>query len=164
MTLPEEMKAMPTPRPFTIRVPDEVLADLRMRLERTRWPDENPGSGWNHGSELAYMKSLAAYWRERYDWRIHEARLNRLQHFVASIEAIDLHFIHEPGVGPHPLPLLLSHGWPGSIVEFDRLIPLLPDPGCFGGDQAGGFLVVAPSIPGYGFSFRPTLARTHYAC
>jgi len=154
---------MPTPQPFTIQVPDEVLADLRMRLERARWPDENPGTGWSYGSDLAYMQSLAAYWRERYDWRAHEARLNRFRHFVAPIEAIDLHFIHEPGVGPNPLPLLLSHGWPGSIVEFERLIPLLTDPGRFGGDPADAFTVVAPSLPGYGFSFRPNQPRLNIA-
>jgi pimeloyl-ACP methyl ester carboxylesterase len=145
---------MSTPRPFTIDVPDEALVDLRMRLERTRWPDENPGGGWQYGSDLQYMKTLAAYWREKYDWRAHEAGLNRLRQFVASVDGIDLHFIHEPGVGPNPMPLLLSHGWPGSIVEFERLIPLLTDPGRFGGDPADAFTVVAPSLPGYTFSFR----------
>jgi microsomal epoxide hydrolase len=152
-----------TTRPFTIRVPDEVLTDLRVRLERTRWPDENPGGGWQHGSDLRYMESLATYWREHYDWRTHEARLNRLRHFVAPIDGIDLHFIHEPGVGPDPLPLLLSHGWPGSIVEFERLIPLLTDPGRFGGDPADAFTVVAPSLPGYTFSFRPNQPRFNVA-
>ena len=127
---------MTTARPFAIHVPDAVLADLRARLERTRWPDELPGSGWQHGTDLAYMKVLTTHWREKYDWRIHEARLNRLAQFVAPIDGIDLHFIHEPGVGPNPLPLLLSHGWPGSIVEFEWLIPLLTDPGRFGGDPA----------------------------
>jgi microsomal epoxide hydrolase len=150
---------MPTPRPFAIHVPDEALADLRMRLERTRWPDENPGGGWQYGSDLAYMKALVAYWREKYIWREHEARLNRLPQFVASVDGIDLHFIHKPGVGPNPLPLLLSHGWPGSIVEFERLIPLLTDPGRFGGDPVDAFTVVAPSLPGYTFSFRPDQPR-----
>jgi microsomal epoxide hydrolase len=131
-----------------------------MRLEGTRWPDENPGSGgWTHGSDLAYMRALAAYWREKYAWRVHEARLNRLKQFVVSLDGIDLHFIHEPGVGPRPLPLLVSHGWPGSIVEFERLIPLLTDPARFGGDPADAFTVVAPSLPGYAFSFRPNQAR-----
>jgi microsomal epoxide hydrolase len=152
-------ETMLTPRPFTIYVPDEALVDLRMRLERTRWPDENPGGGWQYGSDLEYMKTLAAYWREKYDWRAHEASLNRLRQFVASVDGIDLHFIHEPGVGPNPMPLLLSHGWPGSIVEFERLIPLLTDPGRFGGDPADAFTVVAPSLPGYTFSFRPDQPR-----
>ena len=156
------MITMPT-SPFTIRVPDETLTDLRSRLERTRWPDENPGGGWQYGSDLRYMQALANYWREKYDWRVHEARLNRLRQFVASIDGIDLHFVHEPGVGPDPLPLLLSHGWPGSIVEFERLIPLLTDPGRFGGDPADAFTVVAPSLPGYGFSFRPNQPRFNVA-
>src|SRR5437870_904298 len=147
------MITMPT-SPFTIRVPDETLTDLRSRLERTRWPDENPGGGWQYGSDLRYMQALANYWREKYDWRVHEARLNRLRQFVASIDGIDLHFIHEPGVGPAPLPLLLSHGWPGSIVEFERIIPLLTDPARFGGDPADAFTVVAPSLPGYTLSFK----------
>ncbi len=154
---------MMTPRPFTIHIPDETLADLRMRLDRVRWPDENPGGGWQYGSDLAYMKALVAYWRENYDWREHEARLNRLRQFVVPVEGIHLHFIHKPGMGRNPLPLLLSHGWPGSIVEFERLIPLLTDPGRFGGDPADAFTVVAPSLPGYTFSFRPDQPRFNIA-
>jgi len=146
---------MTLPRPFTINVPDETLADLRWRLERTRWPDENPGGGWQYGTDLAYMKTLVTYWRQNYDWRVHEARLNRLRQFTAFVDGIELHFIHEPGVGPKPVPLLLSHGWPGSIVEFERLIPMLTDPARFGGDPADAFTVVAPSLPGYAFSFQP---------
>src|SRR5262245_8757105 len=137
------------PRPFTIHVHDETLADLKSRLGRTRWPDQNPGGGWQYGTDLAYMKDLVRYWREQYDWREQERRLNTLRQFVVPIEGIDLHFIHETGVGPNPLPLLLSHGWPGSIVEFQRLIPLLTDPGRFGGDPRDAFTVVAPSLPGY---------------
>ncbi len=147
------------PRPFTIRVPDAVLADLRARLERGRWPDEIPGDGWRYGTSLAYMKDLVVYWRDRYDWRAHEARLNALPQFTVPIGDIDLHFIHVQGVGPKPLPLLLSHGWPGSIVEFERLIPLLTDPARFGGDPADAFTVVAPSLPGYAFSFTPNQPR-----
>jgi len=154
---------MTTTRPFTISVPDELLLDLRMRLERTRWPDENPGGGWQFGTDLQYMKALARYWHETYDWRAHEARLNRLRQFVTPLDGIDLHFIHEAGVGPNPLPLLVSHGWPGSIVEFERLIPLLTDPGRFGADPADAFTVVAPSLPGYGFSFRPDQPRFNVA-
>jgi microsomal epoxide hydrolase len=150
---------MTPPRPFTIDIPDATLADLRMRLERVRWPDEAPGSGWRHGADLAYMKALVAYWRDHYDWRSHEARLNRLPQFVAAVDGIELHFIHQPGVGPNPLPLLISHGWPGSIVEFERLIPMLTDPARFGGDPADAFTVVAPSLPGYTFSFRPNQPR-----
>jgi pimeloyl-ACP methyl ester carboxylesterase len=105
------------------------------------------------------MKELVDYWRTRYDWRAHEARLNRLRHFAVDVDGIDLHFIHEPGVGPAPMPLLLSHGWPGSIVEFERILPMLTDPARFGGDPADAFTVVAPSLPGYGFSFRPNQPR-----
>ena len=148
-----------TPLPFALNVSDAVLADLRARLERVRWPDEAPAAGWQHGTSLAYMKELVAYWRDRYDWRAHEARLNRLKQFTAPVGGIDLHFIHEPGVGPAPLPLLLSHGWPGSIVEFERILPMLTDPARFGGDPADAFTVVAPSLPGYTFSFQPGQPR-----
>jgi microsomal epoxide hydrolase len=148
-----------TPRPFTIRVPDAVLDDLRGRLERVRWPDEIPGQPWRYGTDLDYMKSLVAYWRERYDWRAQEAALNGLRQFTVPLGGIDLHFIHEPGVGDAPTPLLLSHGWPGSIVEFQRLIPRLTDPARFGGDPRDAFTVVAPSLPGYTFSFRPNQPR-----
>jgi len=146
-------------KPFKITVPDETLKDLRDRLARVRWPDEIPGAGWRHGTDLAYMKELVAYWRERYDWRRHEAQLNAFRQFTAPVAGIDLHFIHEPGVGPRPLPLLLSHGWPGSVWEFHKILPLLTDPGRFGGDPADAFTIVAPSLPGYGFSFRPDQPR-----
>ena len=148
-----------TPRPFTVRVPDEVLADLRTRLERVRWPDEIGGEGWRYGTSLAYMKELVAYWRDGYDWRAQEARLNELPQFTVPMGDLDLHFVHAKGVGPSPLPLLVSHGWPGSVWEFHTLIPLLTDPGRHGGDPADAFTVVAPSLPGYGYSFRPTQPR-----
>jgi pimeloyl-ACP methyl ester carboxylesterase len=143
-----------TPRPFTLHVPDETLADLRERLARVRWPDEAPGAGWTHGTSRAYLQELVGYWRQRYDWRTHEARLNGWRQFTAPVGGIDVHFVHEPGVGPTPLPLLLSHGWPGSIVEFERIIPMLTDPARFGADPADAFTVVAPSLPGYTLSFR----------
>ncbi len=148
-----------TPRPFTIKVADEVLADLRARLARVRWPDEAPDAAWRYGTSVAYMQELVEYWRTRYDWRAHESRLNTLRQFTVELDGIDLHFIHEPGVGPAPMPLLLSHGWPGSIVEFERILPMLTDPARFGGDPADAFTVVAPSLPGYGFSFRANQPR-----
>jgi microsomal epoxide hydrolase len=148
-----------TPTPFTIRIPDGILADLRSRLERVRWPDEVPQGGWRYGTNLGYLQSLVSYWRDKYDWRAQEAALNRRRQFTVGVAGIDLHFIHELGVGPAPLPLLLCHGWPGSIVEFQRLIPMLTDPGRFGGDPADAFTVVAPSLPGYTFSFRPNQPR-----
>jgi len=104
-----------------------------------------------------------AYWRDRFDWRAQEAALNRLPHFQVPIADLDLHFIHAPGVGPNPLPLLISHGWPGSIWEFHRILPLLTDPGRHGGDPRDAFTVVAPSLPGYGFSYRPNQPRQDIA-
>jgi len=148
-----------TPRPFAIEVPEDVLVDLRRRLERVRWPDEAPDAPWRYGTSLTYMKELVDYWRDRYDWRAQEKRLNRHRQFTVSIGGIDLHFIHEPAVGPNPMPLLLLHGWPGSIVEFQELIPRLTDPGRFGADPRDAFTVVAPSLPGYTFSFRPNQPR-----
>jgi pimeloyl-ACP methyl ester carboxylesterase len=147
------------PRPFTVRVPDETLVDLHDRLTRVRWPDEIPDSGWQFGTSLAYLKELVAYWRDTFDWRAQEAKLNQFQQFTVPIDGVDLHFIHQPGVGPDPLPLLICHGWPGSIWEFHRLIPLLTDPARVGGDPADAFTVVAPSLPGYAFSFKPNQPR-----
>ncbi|MGH8013382.1 MAG: epoxide hydrolase family protein [Candidatus Binataceae bacterium] len=140
---------------FKINVANEVLEDLKLRLERTRFPDEIPNSGWEYGSNLAYMRELVEYWRTSYDWRAHEAELNRFAHCRAEVDGFGLHFIHEKGRGPKPTPLLLSHGWPGSVYEFDRLFPMLTDPAAHGGDAAHSFTVVAPSLPGYGFSDHP---------
>jgi pimeloyl-ACP methyl ester carboxylesterase len=142
--------------PFRIAVPEDVLVDLRTRLARTRFPDEIPGSGWRYGTDLAYLRELVAYWRDRYDWRAEEARLNHLHHFRARVGGLAIHFIHERGVGPRPLPLVVTHGWPGSVAEFTKIIPLLTDPGRHGGDPADAFDVVVPSMPGYGFSERPS--------
>ncbi len=147
------------PRPYLIQLGDDVLADLRERLARTRWPDEPPDAGWQYGADLAYVRRLAAYWRRGYDWRASEATLNAFRQYTVPLAGIDLHFLHQPGVGPDPLPLLLSHGWPGSVWEFYKLIPLLTDPARHGGDAADAFTVVAPSLPGYGFSFRPGQPR-----
>jgi pimeloyl-ACP methyl ester carboxylesterase len=147
------------PKAFTIHVADEVLADLRERLARVRWPDEAPGSGWSYGTDLGYMRELVTYWRDRYDWRAHERTLNGFRQFTLPVAGVDLHVIHEAGVGPAPMPLLLAHGWPGSVWEFYKLIPRLTDPARFGGDPADAFTVVVPSLPGYGFSFRPEQQR-----
>src|SRR6266446_6553632 len=143
------------PKPFTIKIADDILADLRARLTRVRWPDNIPGAGWQYGTDLAYLKQLVDYWRDHYDWRAQEMRLNTFRHFTVPLHGIDLHFIHQPGVGPEPLPLLLLHGWPGSVWKFPKLISLLTDPARFGGDARDAFTVIAPSLPGYGFSFRP---------
>ena len=139
-------------QPFAIHVPDEVLADLRERLTRTRWPGEIPGAAWDYGSNLAYLKELVDYWRTQFDWRAQEAALNRLAHFRTSLDGMGIHFIHERGKGPNPLPLIITHGWPSTVFEISKIIPLLTDPASHGGDPADAFDVVAPSMPGYGFS------------
>src|SRR5215470_15503881 len=151
--------AATTPKPFEIQVPDEMLSDLRARLARVRWPDEPPLAPWSTGTSVAYMKQLVDYWRERFDWRAQESKLNAFTQFTVPLCGIDIHFIHEPGKGPRPIPLLLSHGWPGSVFEFYKIIPMLTDPARFGADAADAFTVVAPSLPGYGFSFRPGQPR-----
>jgi pimeloyl-ACP methyl ester carboxylesterase len=142
-------------RHFAVEVAEETLRDLRKRLERTRWPDEVEGAGWDYGTNLAYLRELVAYWRDQFDWRAQERAINQLHHYIAALDGCDIHFIHERGKGPNPLPLLLTHGWPGSFYEMHKLIPMLADPARFGADPADAFDVVVPSIPGYGFSERP---------
>ncbi|MGH8760115.1 MAG: epoxide hydrolase family protein, partial [Burkholderiales bacterium] len=151
------MTAAPTP--FRLHVGDDVLADLKARLARVRWPDEVPDNHWKYGTDLPYLKSLVEYWRDRYDWRKHEAGINRFNQYKIRLAGIDVHYIREQGKGPKPMPLLISHGWPGSVHEFHMLIPMLTDPARFGGDAADAFTVVAPSLPGYTFSFTPNQQR-----
>jgi len=153
MRLPLEIAMAAKPTPFSLHVNDDVLADLKSRLARVRWPDEVPDNDWKYGTDLPYMKALVEYWGARYDWRKHEAELNRFRQFKVKLAGIDLHFIREEGKGPKPMPLLLSHGWPGSVHEFHKIIPMLTDPARFGGDSADAFTVIAPSLPGYTFSF-----------
>jgi pimeloyl-ACP methyl ester carboxylesterase len=148
-----------SPEPFTLQVPDAALADLRERLARTRFPDQAPGEPWAYGTDIGWMRDFVAYWRDRFDWRAEEARLNALPQFKVPLHGIDLHYLHVPGRGPDPFPLLLSHGWPGSVFEFLDLIPRLTDPARFGDDPADAFTVVAPSLPGYGLSFAPGQPR-----
>jgi pimeloyl-ACP methyl ester carboxylesterase len=147
------------PTPFRLHVPDADLADLRDRLARTRLPDQAPGAPWAYGTDLTYLRDLIAYWRGGFDWRSAEASLNAFPQFTAPLHGIDLHYLHVQGKGPAPLPLLLLHGWPGSVFEFIDIIPRLTDPARFGGDPADAFTVVAPSLPGYGLSFRPGQKR-----
>ena len=142
------------PEPFTLRVPEGAIADLRDRLARTRFPDHAPGDLWAYGTDLGYLRRLVEYWHGSFDWRAEEARLNAFPQFKVPLGGIDLHFLHVPGKGPAPCPLLLLHGWPGSVFEFLELIPRLTDPARFGGDPADAFTVVAPSLPGYGLSFK----------
>ena len=140
---------------FTIDVPQEVLDDLAVRLADTRWPDGIPGAGWDYGTDPAYLRDLVAYWRTEYDWRAQERALNEFNHFRADVNGLGVHFIHERGRGPDPFPLIISHGWPGSVVEMLRIIPMLTDPAAHGCDPADSFDVVVPSLPGYGFSDKP---------
>ena len=139
-------------RPFTIAVEDSVLEDLQQRLADTRWPDEIPNSGWDYGSNLGYLKELVEYWRTKFDWRVQEAKLNAFNHFKSEVDGLDIHFIHEKGKGPDPIPLIITHGWPSCFFEMTKIIPLLADPASHGGDAADSFNVVAPSLPGFGFS------------
>jgi pimeloyl-ACP methyl ester carboxylesterase len=139
-------------RPFRIDIPQADLDDLRDRLHRTRWPDELPGVGWTRGAPLGYLKQLAAYWADGYDWRKQEARLNEFPQFVTTIDGQNIHFLHIRSPEPDALPLLLTHGWPGSIVEFLNIIGPLTDPRRHGGDPADAFHLVIPSMPGHGFS------------
>jgi pimeloyl-ACP methyl ester carboxylesterase len=145
-------------RPFEIEVPEAVLADLRERLARTRWPDQLPGTGWEYGTELAYLKALCEAWRTSYDWRSHEAGLNRWPQFTTTIDGQSLHFVHAKSKHADAFPLILTHGWPGSVVEFQKLLPLLVDPTAHGAEAGDAFHVVCPSLPGYGFS-GPTRER-----
>ncbi len=149
----------PSPAPFTVKIAEDDIADLRERLGRTRLPDQAPDAAWAYGTDLDYMRSLVEYWRTTFDWRAQEAKLNAFPQYTVPLQGIDLHFLHVPGQGPAPLPLLLSHGWPGSMFEFLELIPRLTDPARFGGDPADAFTVVAPSLPGYGLSFKPGQRR-----
>jgi pimeloyl-ACP methyl ester carboxylesterase len=144
--------------PFRIHVDDAVLDDLRERLARTRFPDQIEGSGWEYGIPTDYVRELVGYWRDEYDWRAQEARLNELPHFRTDIDGQSIHFVHARSDHPDALPLLLVHGWPGSVVEFLDVIPRLTAPEAHGGDAADAFHVVAPSLPGYGFS-DPTSTR-----
>ena len=139
-------------RPFTIAVPDDDVDDLRRRLAATRWPDQIPGSGWDYGCDLAWLQDLAGHWADGYDWRTAEAELNAFDHITTEIDGQNLHAIHQRSPHDDALPLLLSHGWPGSVVEFLDLIGPLTDPAAHGGDATDAFHVIVPSLPGYGWS------------
>ncbi|MCS5669763.1 MAG: epoxide hydrolase [Dehalococcoidia bacterium] len=139
-------------QPYKIEIPDSVLDDLKSRLERTRWPDELPGTGWDYGSNLDYVKELVEYWRTKFDWHAQEKLINSFSHFKSEVDGLNIHFIHEKGKGPNPMPLVITHGWPGTFFEMYKVIPMLSDPASHGGNPADAFDVVAPSMPGYGFS------------
>src|SRR5271168_533329 len=144
--------------PFRIAVPDDDLDDLRRRLARTRWPERECVDDWSQGIPLDYTRELAAYWADGYDWRAREALLNRFDQFTTEIDGLDIHFIHQRSPHDDAFPLIITHGWPGSIVEFHKVIEPLTDPTAHGGRAEDAFHVVCPSLPGYGFSGKP--ART----
>ena len=151
---------MAEPTPFTLHVPDAAIADLQARGSRARgFPTPRPASPGPTARASTTCADLVDYWRDGFDWRAQEARLNAFPQYKVALHDIDLHFLHVPGKGPNPTPLLLMHGWPGSVFEFLDIIPRLTDPAAFGGDPADAFTVVAPSLPGYGLSFRPGQKR-----
>jgi epoxide hydrolase len=139
-------------KPFRVDIPQTALDDLRDRLGRTRWPDELPDAGWSYGVPLGYLRELADHWRTAYDWRRHEERLNELPQFTTTIDGANVHFLHVRSPEPDALPLIITHGWPGSIVEYLALIEPLADPRAHGSDPADAFHLVVPTIPGFGFS------------
>jgi epoxide hydrolase len=141
--------------PFRIEVPEADLVDLRARLARTRWPEAETVGDWSQGVPLAWLRELCAWWADGYDWRATEARLNALPQFRTRLDGLGTHFVHVRSPHPDALPLLLTHGWPGSIVEFEKAIGPLTDPVAHGGQAADAFHLVIPSLPGYGFSDKP---------
>lgn len=151
---------------FEIRVADEVLEDLRYRLEHVRWPDLLEPSDWDRGTDQGYLRSLVTYWRDQFDWRAREAELNRLSHFRCNVDGLDIHFVHERGKGPNPYPLILTHGWPDSFLRYEKIIPMLTDPASYGGNPEDAFDVIVPSVPGFGFSNglkRTGISNSHIA-
>lgn len=143
-------------RPFTINIPEADLADLATRLSNTRWPERELVDDWSQGAPLGYVQELAAYWANDYDWRSREAMYNRFDHFKTELSGLDIHFIHQRSPHEDALPLLITHGWPGSIAEFNKVIEPLTNPTKHGGSALDAFHVVCPSLPGFGFSDKPT--------
>jgi microsomal epoxide hydrolase len=143
-------------RPFTIKIPDAVLKDLQERLARARFPDQLVGAGWTYGMNLDYLQQLVKYWREQYDWRAQERRLNQLPQFETTIDGLDIHFVHRKSSEPNALPIVMIHGWPGTFFEFHKMVEPLADPRRHGGDAKDAFDVVVVSLPGFGFSERPS--------
>lgn len=140
---------------FTIPFSQRDLDDLRARLERTRWPDSVPNSAWEYGVDLHFLQDICRYWRDEFDWKHQVEKFSAFHHYRYISDRLGIHFIHELGKGPSPIPLILTHGWPGSFIEMLRIVPLLTDPAAHGGDAADAFDVVVPSLPGFGFSDRP---------
>jgi pimeloyl-ACP methyl ester carboxylesterase len=143
-------------RPFTVSIPQSQIDDVKQRLAATRWPDPETVGDWSQGVRVQNARALVDYWQHRYDWRRFESELGRFPQFLTEIDGLDIHFIHVRSKNPDAMPLILTHGWPSSIVDFLKLIGPLTDPVSFGGDAADSFDVVVPSLPGFGFSAKPT--------
>ncbi len=141
--------------PFEVGFPETALQDLWDRIARVRWPNAPADAGWDYGADTDYVRDLVAYWRDGYDWRAAEARLNRFPQYLVPVDGRDVHIVHERGSGSNPLPIVITHGWPGSVFEFVDVIDPLAHPERFGGDPEDGFDVIVPSLPGYGFSAAP---------
>jgi pimeloyl-ACP methyl ester carboxylesterase len=149
------MSNQTTVRPFRVEVPEEDLAELRRRIQATRWPEREPVADASQGVQLATMQALARYWETEYDFGRLEARLNALPQFITELDGLDIHFIHVRSQHEHALPLIITHGWPGSVIEMLNVVGPLTDPTAHGGDPEDAFDVVVPSMPGYGFSAKP---------
>ena len=150
---------------FKIAVSDDILSDLHHRLTHTRWSTHPDGVNWKAGTSPEYLRELVDYWKNSYDWRQSEAQLNKFPHFKADLDGIGVHFVYERGKGPNPLPIILTHGYPDSFCRFLKLIPMLTDPGSYGGQPEDAFDVIVPDLPGFGFSDKPqelgTIFRIH---
>ena len=142
-------------KPFSPPYFAAAVDDLRDRLHRTRWPDDIPDSGWDYGTDPGFLRAICRYWADDFDWKRQVEQMAAFHHFTFSGDNVEIHFIHEAGKGPAPVPLILTHGWPGSFLEFNKIIPLLTDPGSHGADPADSFSVVVPSLPGFGYSGKP---------
>jgi len=143
-------------KPFKINIPDKTLIEIYTKVKNYQWHEMPEDGGWKYGSNLDYMKEISSYWVKEFDWRKHETEINKFSNFTTIVDEIEIHFIHEKGSGSNPTPLLLMHGWPGSIVEFLHIIKKLAHPEKFGGNVEDAFDVIVPSLPGFGFSGRPS--------
>ena len=161
--IPLTTGASMTVKPFKVQVAPVVLKDLKDRLARTRWPDEIPAAAWDYGTDMAYLRELLDYWQHDFDWPTQERLLNSHPQFMADVQGKGLHFVHVKGKGPNPVPLLISHGWPGSYFEMYKIIGPLSDPESYGGDPFDAFDIVVPSLPGYGFSEKPRMRGVNIA-
>ncbi|MEO0945357.1 MAG: epoxide hydrolase, partial [Pseudomonadota bacterium] len=151
----DQVTSNPNVTPFQFQVPDAVLNDILVRVAGYPWHEMPDDGGWDYGTNMGYLKELCAYWVDGFDWRAQEARINGFSNYRATVSGIDMHFIYEQGSGTNPIPLMISHGWPGSVAEFYEIIEPLAHPDRFGGDVADAFTVIAPSLPGFAFSGPP---------